>query len=196
MSSTVKLEKALALCNAAGMPYRRSKPEDWGQLGSVYNHRMALSHSWNGHELIISTKEDSTCPRDGDDILHELCHWLVSRRRRQPEFGLGSAPYADVHRHYDQRDDSTKAQREEVAVCVLQLYFLRFMHLPWRPQADDFSLGPYYVSSKNSPKPWDKFINDRFEYPIADTESLWSSNQRLERRGLIKVARKLVKAVA
>jgi hypothetical protein len=87
-------ERALAIASYLGMPWRHAIKADLIMCPHPFNQgTKAYPCSWTGKFLLVSPR------RAGKDLLHEIGHWLtVSKKmRRLPEYGLGQAPWYDIH---------------------------------------------------------------------------------------------------
>jgi hypothetical protein len=174
------------MLTAAGMRWRPAIRTDYTRRHNM-DGRALLPNSWSGRELLV------TPLRSAADLVHELCHWLVSakHRRRSPEFDLGGAPWADVDYParvlFGTRDDHK--QREELQVCMLDVYCHRLLDGAWRHRARDLNL----ETGLEIKGTWLRFVaiaNNDYE---ASNAELWRA---VRRRELDKTVRALVKRTA
>lgn len=160
---------ALSLLTYFGIPWRNARPEEFTIL--QFKGTGGISNSWNGTELVLTSR------RTGEQICHEVCHWLVSsiEERKLPEFGLGSAPYIDVGR----TEEHIKSKREdyEILTCLLEIYIFKITNRHWKSLARslDFALKDESVI-KTGKIDFERFVR------LADNFDYWKA---LKRRKLI-----------
>lgn len=121
--------EGLALLRHFGMPYAFVRKI---QNPTPYLQEYFGRESWNGKDLAITL--DTT----GEEMLHELGHWLVvaKRRRHLPEFGLGTSFRSNTEA--DRIVSSDYAELEETCVAVLSIVVYHDLGFNWRRLADTF----------------------------------------------------------
>lgn len=96
---------AMMAMSDMGIPYSDVNPKDFG---------------WDGRKFRLKT-----C--NPEDIIHELCHWLIAdpERRSIPEFGLGPGFTTEDHETaLDMMIESVDETLEEYATCWLSFIIL------------------------------------------------------------------------
>lgn len=87
-------------------------------------------YTWNGKTIALLNRYDVT--RSDSDILHDVAHYLIAskRRRKCPEFGLGSSPDIGPPRA-DLLINHNSAQYEEEEASLLGILMLKALRLKY-----------------------------------------------------------------
>src|SRR5690349_3148688 len=109
---------ALSLLTYFEIPWRNARADEF--TIQQFRSSNGIANSWNGKELIL------TPTRNGEQICHEACHWLVAsiKDRKLPEFGLGTAPYNNVGIVEPTRKKSDR-EALEILTCLLEIYIFK-----------------------------------------------------------------------
>lgn len=157
-------DQVLALCDALRIPTGRCE-----RVGG-------RSWSWDGSVLDVESRFDGWMGTNApSDSVHDVAHWLLCepRRRRRPEFGLGTGVDSRsrcAKRTVDLRD----AVEEEACASVLGILMERAAGWPWQ---DTWELHSWSTQSLRD------LVGHRRELRIA------MSRRRLQLPHLLELAR-------
>jgi len=149
------------------------------QLAQKYGVKLAKRAARKGYVFdgkTIALYDYNTVARYDTHVIHDIAHYVVASRRRRklPEFGLGSSP--DITRFRGKLVVSPKfAQKEEALASALGIYWEREFGMDWKSTFEDH----YWTEDIDIKTPEEEIFNLQKKHKFA------RGLQELRRRKII-----------
>lgn len=132
------------------------------------------AHVWDGQRF------NFPIDLSGEDVLHEVCHWLVAKPelKHLPNFGLGQAVFG---KKSERVLVYSKTEEQEALTCFLSILTYKSLGLRWGSLAENlgFEANVTWEVAQHHSTPWGLFM-DQYDSYLVDLDNLGLLNSENE----------------